>query len=99
MIYFGDPCNLEEKSASLSVQAVAIARNADVLAWESGADEVNLSIEYGMVERSNVIPDWGKIQVTRGHPFQKYGLSVWLALTVCECSHPRLERESDAANS
>jgi len=51
-----DPGHLGPQSASLSVEAVSFSGNADVLAGEPSADNVNVSAPWFPVEGSHVIP-------------------------------------------
>lgn len=96
---FGQPHDLEEKPASLTAQASAIPRNANVLTRESGDDEVNSHSEMLSPERSNVIPDGSKRDSTFRHPLNEERLAVRFQLHVTDGSDPRSEGESVSADA
>jgi hypothetical protein len=52
-----DPGHFGPQSASLSVEAVTLSGNADVLAREASGDDIDVSAPWLPVEGSHVIPD------------------------------------------
>ena len=51
-----DPGHFGPQSRSLSVKSVAFSGNADVLTWETSANNVNVSAPWLPIEGSHIIP-------------------------------------------
>jgi hypothetical protein len=66
------------KTGTLSVDSCLFPGNAEILAGESSADEVNVSPEGSSIQLGNVGMDGGRIQlgVGPGHPMEEYLLRV-----------------------
>jgi hypothetical protein len=80
----------EESTSCVGFNSELFACHANVLAWETSKDDVNLSVENFSVERCNVIPYRCIIQVTFAHPFHQNRLAMGFNFTVSDGGNPRL---------
>lgn len=71
-----EPGVFSPKTGTRSVDSCLFPGNAEVLAGESSADEVNVSPEGSSIQLGNVGMDGGRIQLPVLHPTVEYFLRV-----------------------
>jgi hypothetical protein len=70
--YFAnDSGHLAPESASLTFDTFSLSGVADVLAWESTADDIGDSSPRSSIEGSDIIPDWKRRQDSIALPLQQ----------------------------
>lgn len=71
--------DLPIKPRALAIQARAISRRADVLAWKPPGDDVDVEpFEFLRAKSGNVVPNWCFVQLTVGHPRHEHATSIRL---------------------
>jgi hypothetical protein len=98
--YFAnDPCHFCPESASLSVDAGARSRRADVLARKPPSHNVNNSVPWSSVKGSNVIPNRERRKGAVVLPGDKDGLGVGIKLDGAYASTTKELTCKDASTS
>jgi len=91
--FANDSCHFSPQSAPGPSDARALAGAADVLAWESPADDINPPSPRLAVEGSHVVPDWEAWQHSIPLPLQEHLAAVGLDFNGAN----RVMSEKDAA--
>ena len=76
-----------------------MSRKADVLAGETGADEIHGNEEVFSSQGAYVRPDGGHIQFSFLHSFEEDGLAVGVLFAVGDGPGPGPEGEGDSTNA
>jgi hypothetical protein len=53
-----DTSELSPKSRSLTIKALSFTDRANILAWKSSANDIDLSTPRLTIEAAHIVPDW-----------------------------------------
>jgi hypothetical protein len=97
--YFtNDPGHLHPESAPLTINACAESGRADVLAWESAADDIDFAVPWLSVERRDVVPDRESRENAVALPGEQYRTAIGVKFDSADGAPAKEEPSQDASS-
>lgn len=94
----GNSDHFPPQAGARSINARASSRAADVLAWESSADDVDEACPRTSIERAHVVPDREGWQQSIGLPAEEHGAAVGINLDSASGAPSKEVPSQDAAS-